>query len=128
MFMNDTEENNELGNHTIRSQVHWQKTKDDLIFDSMKSPFALFFAFGCAGAYFWVAWSNGSSMAIYLGIFGLLIGFGVGMGVSIALQVIRKIFIEKAASKAKKSSKKKFTVWVGLILGFAIINLLIEFF
>ena len=104
--MNNTEENNKFGNHTSRSQLHWQKTKHDLTFDSMKSPFAFLGAFGCAAGYFWVAWSNDSSMAIYLGIFGLLIGFGSGMGISIALQVIRKIFIENGISREEKSSKK----------------------
>jgi len=81
------------------SDLHWQKTKDKLIFNSMKSPLAFLGAIGWGGVYFWVAWPNDQSMAFYLGIQGLFIGFGTGMAISILINVIRIIFIQKGVNK-----------------------------
>ena len=104
------------------SDLHWQKTKDKLIFNSMKSPLAFLGAIGWGGVYFWVAWPNDQSMAFYLGILGLFIGFGTGMAISILINVIRIIFIQKSGKPSEKSSKSKLIFWGCVIFGFIIIT------
>lgn len=106
------------------SDLHWQKNKDKLIFNSMKSPFAFLGAIGWGGVYFWVAWPNDQSMAFYLGIQGLFIGFGTGMAISILINVIRIIFIQKSGKPSEKSSKRKLIFWGCVIFGFVIIRFL----
>lgn len=115
---------NDLDEQKTNSDLHWHKTKDNLIFNSMKSPFAYLGAIGCGGGYFWVAWINDPSKAFLLGILGLFIGFGAGMAISILINVIRIIFIQKSDSPSEKSSKKKLIIWGCVIFGFAILNFL----
>ncbi len=103
--MNDTEENNELGNCTLRSQVHWQKTKDDLIFDSMKSPLhfcllsdVLVSTIGSLGAmihqwqFIWAFW------LVYW-------FFGVGMGISLRFKSFAKFSWKELRLKQKNHRK-----------------------